>query len=213
MKPYYQDKYATIYLGDCLELLPEMPKVDLVLTDPPYGKKPSRDGMGVAKRKFSVVDNVWDVVPGKKIFDDMILCSSEQIIWGANYFFQLLNPTNCILVWDKNTETSVLAHCELAWTSFKKVTKIFRFTWNGMLQENMKNKESRQHPTQKPTQLMYWCIEQADKPKTILDPFMGSGTTLVAAKQLNRQAIGIEIEEKYCEIGAKRLSQEVLDLA
>jgi|TARA_Y100000310_G_scaffold317685_1_gene370819 DNA modification methylase len=104
------------------------------------------------------------------------------------------------------------ADAELAWTNLGKAVRMFKWRWNGMLQQNMKDKDYRWHPTQKPLALMKWCIKQAGEPSTILDPFMGSGTTLRAAKDLGRKAIGIEIGEKYCEIAAKRMSQSVMNL-
>ncbi len=130
---------------------------------------------------------------------------------GGNYFE--LPPARCILVWDKDNGLNQFSDCELAWTNFDKPVRKLRWLWNGMLQENMRNKEVREHPTQKPIEVMKWAIQQApDNCIAILDPFMGSGTTLRAAKDLGRKAIGIEIEEKYCEIAVKRLAQGVLAL-
>jgi DNA modification methylase len=115
------------------------------------------------------------------------------------------------LVWDKENGANGFADCELAWTNLKIAVRMIRHMWNGMLR---KNGEPREHPTQKPVDVMAWAIRQApNNVITILDPFMGSGTTLRAAKDLGRKAIGIEIEEKYCEIAAKRMAQEVFDFA
>lgn len=216
MKPYYQDKYATIYHGDCLELLPEMPKVDLVLTDPPYGVKRDKGfggfggfGEPIARKRFA--DDSWDNDrPTKEYFELILKSCSLAIIWGGNFFADILPRSTHWISWDKLQTMPTFGDCELAWTSSKRksVSKVI-VEWNGLIGKE----KFRGHPTQKPLQLLYWCVEGYSKvEQTILDPFMGSGTTLVAAKQLNRQAIGIEIEEKYCEIGAKRLSQEVLDL-
>ena len=136
--------------------------------------------------------------------------SQYQIIFGGNYFG--LPPSSCWLVWDKDN-TGDFADCELAWTNLKKAVRRLKWRWNGMLQENMANKELREHPTQKPLEVMKWAMKHAPEDcQTILDPFMGSGTTLRAAKDLGRKAIGIEIEEKYCEIAVNRLRQEVLPL-
>lgn len=215
MKPYYQDSFATIYHGDCREILPQLEPVDLVLTDPPYGigeaagNNKSRSKLAVSK---DYGNHDWD---DKRVDPDLILLSlgitRKAIIFGGNYYSDILTANSCWLVWDKENGENDFADCELAWTNLKQAVRIKRHRWNGMLR---KGNEERKHPTQKPLDLMKWCILKADKDgtcETILDPFMGSGTTLVAAKNLNRKSIGIEIEEKYCEIAAKRLSQEVLN--
>ncbi len=215
MKPYYEDKYCTIYHGDCREVLPTLAKVDLVLTDPPYGigeakgKNKSR-GCGAKARDYGVAN--WDDSPAPRwIFDALAEKTPQLIVFGGNYY--AFPPSPCWLVWDKDNGETDFADCELAWTNLNCAVRRKRYRWNGMLQERMgHNKEDRFHPTQKPTEVMEWCITIAgDSAQTILDPFMGSGTTLVAAKNLGRKAIGIEIEEKYCEIAVKRLSQEVFD--
>jgi len=210
MKPYYQDKYATIYHGDCLEILPEMPKVDLVLTDPPYGINTWNDRGNNKKRMFKSSEILaWDIKPTKEIFDLIMKKADKVIIWGGNHFLDYLGSTKQILIWDKELIGMHFNDAEIAWCNqFKEAIRIKRYS-------STKNNANRSggHPTEKPVPLMSWCIEQAGEPQTILDPFGGSCTTAVAAKQLNRKCIIIEIEEKYCEIGAKRLSQEVLDLA
>ncbi len=209
MKPYYQDEWVTIYHGDCREILPKLPKVDLVLTDPPYGigkdgQKQSTGGHGGRKAyEFMGWDNVR---PDKEIFDLIILGSNEQIIWGGNYFADLLPPTSKWLVWDKGQRINQ-SDGELAWTSFDGALRIY--TVNRV--ELMIDKS--EHPTQKPTKLFNRIIaDYSEVNNTILDPFLGSGTTACCAKKLNRHCIGIELEEKYCEIAAKRCSQMVMDL-
>jgi len=138
--------------------------------------------------------------------------SKYQVFFGGNYFS--LPPSSCWLVWDKVNGESDFADCELAWTNFPKAVRRIQWRWAGMLQEDMSNKEYRCHPTQKPLAVMKWVISQAPKEcKTLLDPFMGSGTTLVAAKALGLSAIGVEMDESYCESAAKRLSQEILDFS
>ena len=214
MKPYYQDESVTIYNADCRDVLPTLDKVDLVLTDPPYGigeaagKNASRGMMAVSK-DFGF--DTWDDEP---ISDDLIsLVRSKgdtQIIFGGNYYD--LPPTPSWLIWDKENGATDFADAEMAWTNMKSAVRLFRWRWQGMLQGDMGKKEFRYHPTQKPMPVMRWCIEQSKTTGTILDPFMGSGTTLRAAKDLNRKAVGIELEERYCEIAAKRMSQLVMEL-
>ncbi len=185
-----------------------------MLTDPPYGINAYSSGSmggGVLARQSRFEPTTWDFAPPSITTLSLLLISGRQVIvWGGNYFG--FEASRCWLVWDKENGDNYFADCELAWTNLDMAVRIFRFRWQGMLQGNMADKEDRKHPTQKPTPLMNWCIGLADEPNTILDPFMGSGTTLRAAKDLGRKAIGIEIEEKYCEIAAKRMAQEVLAL-
>lgn len=217
INPYYADERAGIYIinADCREILPSLPSVDLVLTDPPYGigeaNKNHESRSKLAKAGGYGRGN-WDDKPIEPTLLEMVLkAGRHQILWGGNFY--AMPPTSCVLVWDKDNGANDFADCELAWTNLKKAVRKITYRWAGMLQQDMKNKEKRFHPTQKPIPVMSWAINQAPEDcQTILDPFMGSGTTLRAAKDLGRKAIGIEIEEKYCEIAAKRLAQEVLPL-
>ena len=196
MKPYYEHAGITIYHGDCREILPGLGPVDLVLTDPPYG---IGDKGGKWGRKAELA---WDshVVDGLGFILD---AGEEQIIWGGNYY--PLPPSRGWLVWYKRDSVPSAADVELAWTSFDMNSRLIDQTISAT------NAERVGHPTQKPLRVMAWCLSFApDDCHLILDPFMGSGTTLVAAKQLGRRAIGIEIDERYCEIAAKRLEQEML---
>lgn len=224
MTPYYEHAGQTIYHGDCREILPGLPRCDLLLTDPPYGlglgRAKNRQGQGVKRNMTGLVtgkaikprdygDADWDDSPADDATLEMARSLTEKhIIFGGNYF--TLPPTKCWLVWDKLRGDTDFADCELAWTSLSKAVKRIAYKWNGFLVDPDSTDE-RVHPTQKPLAVMKWCIKQAGESGTILDPFMGGGTTLVAAKNLGRKAIGIEIEERYCEIAAKRLSQEVFD--
>jgi DNA modification methylase len=133
------------------------------------------------------------------------------VLWGANYYADRLPNASGWLVWDKERPDNLdQSTCELAWTNFVHGVRRFRFMWNGMLRAS---NEELCHPTQKPIALIRWILGLRWTPTgTILDPYMGSGTTLRAAKDLGRKAIGIEIEERYCEIAAKRLAQQVLPL-
>jgi DNA modification methylase len=211
--PYYQDDYVTLYHADCREVLPLLEPVDLVLTDPPYGigeaagANKSRGKLAVAK-DYGVSD--WD---DKPVDQDLInqLITQPAIIFGGNYYS--MPPSACWLVWDKH-QTGDFADCELAWTNLPGAVRRIDYLWNGMIKQRP---EQRWHPTQKPLDVIKWCIDQADtklkkKVETILDPFAGSGTTLRAAKDMSRKAIGIEREEQYCEVAVKRLRQEVLGL-
>ena len=218
MKPYYEDSKSgiVIYHGDCRVIVPQLGTVDLVITDPPYGigeargKNKSRGRLAVSK-DYGISD--WDNSPPPSWLIELIRSMSKyQVFFGGNYFS--LPPSSCWLVWDKVNGESDFADCELAWTNFPKAVRRIQWRWAGMLQEDMSNKEYRCHPTQKPLAVMKWVISQAPKEcKTLLDPFMGSGTTLVAAKALGLSAIGVEMDESYCESAAKRLSQEILDFS
>ena len=212
MQPYYDEDGITIYHGDCRDLLPGMHRSMLVATDPPYGiDYVQGGGRGAAGRsKFCGIAVVGDAEP----FDPRPLLEfSESILWGANYFAPLL-PLGRWLVWDKRcgiTPQRAQGDCELAWMSSGRASRMFRHVWDGMIRDS--EPQPRVHPTQKPTTLMKWCLGLAETTGAVLDPYAGSGTTLRAAKDLGRKAIGIEIEEKYCEIAAKRLAQRVLDFS
>ena len=213
MKPYYQDEWVTIYHGDCREILPQLPKVDLVLTDPPYGV--GRDkGFGgssagawgsIARRQYN---DDWDYKPDGDLLGMVIKSGEKVIIFGGN-FFELPIGSHW-LVWDKLNTMPSYGDCELAWTNIKRNSiKKYTFEYNGLLgKENY-----RFHPTQKPIKLFAKIIvDYSESGQLILDPFLGSGTTAYCAKKLNRKCIGIEKEEKYCEIAAKRCSQSVMTL-
>lgn len=213
MKPYYQDKYVTIYNGKCEDYIDLA--ADLLLTDPPYGigeslkDNHSRSCIAVSK-DYGISD--WDkTTVDSNLIQKWINSTKYSIVWGGQYY--PLSPVSCWLIWDKENGENDFADCEMAWTNLKMATRIFRFRWQGMLQGDMKNKEIRVHPTQKPLPLMKWRISKIKEPITsIIDPFMGSGTTCLAAKVMNIPCIGIEISEKYCELAAKRCSQEVMEL-
>jgi site-specific DNA-methyltransferase (adenine-specific) len=202
VQPYYEEAGIEIYCGDCRDVLPQLGPVDLVATDPPYGIGINRSNRLSVSRGFG--SERWDDRP----IEDALMaqvCSMgrDAIVWGGNYYN--LPPVKCFLVWDKQNDGRDFADCEFAWTSLDGVARIFRMRPMGM-------DGGKVHPTQKPEALMAWCIQQANEPDTILDPFMGSGTTLVAAKRLGRRAIGIEREQKYCDIAIRRLAQAVLPL-
>jgi DNA modification methylase len=215
VKPYYKEPGIQIFLGDCLSIMPQLEPVDLVLTDPPYGIKRDKgfEGFGgfgepIARRRFE--DDNWDSErPRKEVFDLILSKSNTVIIFGGNFFADLLPQGKHWIVWDKKNTMPTFGDAELIWTNVKRSSvKIITCEYNGLI-----GKEKwRAHPTQKPIKLMNKIINQYTEPiDTILDPFMGSGTTLVAAKELRRKAIGIEIEEKYCQIAVDRLRQGVFN--
>ena len=205
---------ATLYLGDCMDILPTLDKVDAVITDPPYGIGADKGKKGAIPFKGGKPvemawhpENTWDKErPKKEIFDLMIKKSDKSIIWGGNYFADWLSPQGKWLWWDKCQTMPTYGDGELAWTNLSGTTPK-KFTWAN--NKIFADRTVRHHPTQKPLELMAWCIEQAGNPETILDPFMGSGTTGVAAIQLGRKFIGIEREPKYFEIACKRIEQAV----
>ncbi len=203
---------ATLYLADCLELLPTLEKVDAVVSDPPYGISFShggndRSGIGGGRysTKFAKVKIVGDAQP----FDPTpyLQVAPTAILWGGNHFADSLPASAAWLVWDKRAasqHTNDFADCELAWTNRKAVARVFRHQWDGMMKASERGTE-RVHPTQKPEALMRWCLDLVPDAETILDPFMGSGTTGVACVQLGRKFIGIEIDAGYFDIACKRI--------
>lgn len=207
--PYYEHDGIVIYHGDCRDILPHLPKVDLVLTDPPYGIDfVSRPTM--QQRAKGCIPATWDTAKlPLDVLLSLIARADYVIIWGGNYYS--LPPVRGFFIWDKGPsfKNRSFAECEFAWNNLPGNAQI-------ILHQHLADARYAEHPTQKPLALMKWCImqpEKFDEPShTILDPFMGSGTTLRAAKDLGRKCIGIEIEEKYCEIAVRRLAQTVLPL-
>lgn len=211
MKPYYQDSHVTLYLGDCMEIMPQLwePAIyDLLLTDPPYGI--GRDGQngpekGYAGCRKGYEFSGWDdKSPSRDCFDLMRRTSCAQIIWGGNYFADRLETARGWLVWDKAQYGLTQSDGELAWSSLDQPLRIFKLG-RAVLQS-----DGPVHPTQKPINLMNWCIKQVPWANNVLDPFCGSGSSVLAAKDIGLKACGIDLSEKYLEIAAKRLSQGVL---
>jgi len=202
---------ATLYLGDCMEVMPTLGRVDAVLTDPPYGigadksisdRANKRHGKAItASRDYG--DVLWDSAPPEQAVIDLVReISDQQIIFGGNYFH--LPPSQCWLVWDKENGENDYADCELAWTNMKKAVRRVKWQWHGMIR---KGREERFHPTQKPLGVMSWCLTHIPSARTILDPFMGSGTTGVACAKAGRAFIGIEREPTYFDIACRRIEQ------
>lgn len=189
---------ATLYRGDCLEVLPTLGRFDALVCDPPYGLAEKLQG-GTWGKSFEGAYKDWDAVAPSDLVDMALKLADKAIIWGGNYF--ALPPSRCLLVWIKRDAVRTMAGCEIAWTNLDANAKFFDWTISAT------NAERVAHPTQKPMAVMRWCIEQAGNPQSILDPFMGSGTTGVAAIQLGRTFTGIEREAKYFDIACKRIEQ------
>ena len=194
-------------IADCLDVMRGMDdnEYDLILTDPPYGigaYSTGSMGGGVLAKQSVFEPTTWDNnrLP-KTYFDEMQRVSKNQIIFGGNYYTDYLCPSSCWIVWDKDNSTNKFADAELAWTSFSTAVRLHRHRWQGFWQENMKHKEKRIHPTQKPVPLFMWILDRYSIPgDKILDPFLGSGTTLAACRRVGRDCLGIEIDpvwEKY----------------
>lgn len=197
-------------------MLPGLPMVDALVCDPPYGigesaGKAKTRTSGLASRlrdasryRRDYGDLDWD----DQTEDDALAMAMAKarwsIVFGGNYYD--LPPTSCWLVWDKLNGDTDFADCELAWTNLPKAVRRIRFLWNGCMRRE--RDIAREHPTQKPVDVMKWCIEHLPEPsRTILDPFMGSGTTGVAAVKLGRSFIGIEREPKYFDIACRRIEE------
>jgi DNA modification methylase len=211
--PYYEQSGVTIYHGDCREVIEDVrghcgeKRFDLLLTDPPYGigSWSATGGNSLSVEECADI-NRWDTREIAPAVADAIALAKNAIVWGGNYLD--LGRTRHPLIWDKGIRGMHFADGEMAWTNFNFGTlRIFAFPV-----ASGDTKGRRLHPTQKPEALMAWCLSLVPLVATVFDPFMGSGTTLVEAKRLGKRAMGVEIEEKYCEIAARRLQQEALPL-
>jgi len=188
---------ATLYLGDCLDILPTLPKVDAVITDPPYG-------LNIAAQPFKhqrmngAQKKAWDEAPPDGDALSLLLSKGDKaILWGGNYF--ALPPSRCWLVWHKPDGPQSFSRVELAWTNMDKLAGYFMWTISAT------NPERVGHPTQKPLALMKWCLDWAGSPESVVDPYMGSGTTGVACAGTGSSFIGIEREPKYFDIACRRI--------
>ena len=210
-----------IFNRDCLEAMREMPDkcFDLAIVDPPYGIGASADSrvggsytvnLGGVKKKVAAkayTPKDWDFSkPTIEYWNELRRVSKNQIVWGGNYFASNLEDTPCWLVWNKRNGENNNADCELAWTSFKTAVRMFDWKWNGMLQQNMKNKESRIHPTQKPVALYKWLLHNyAKEGDKILDTHLGSGSIAIACHDYGFDLTGYELDPDYYEAAKKRL--------
>jgi site-specific DNA-methyltransferase (adenine-specific) len=222
MEPYYDDGTVTIYHGDCREILPTL-TADLVLTDPPYGigfESKGRRGAAPSSSRGSGghYGRDWGPIVGDdEPFDPAALLRFPKVIlWGAHCYAARLPDSPGWLVWDKKRGGTVAAgfaasQCDLAWTNVLGHVRTYQHLWDGLRRDSEIGVHV--HPTQKPVALMSWCLSLVPSAGTVVDPYMGSGPVLRAAKDRNIRAVGIEIEEHYCEIAAKRCAQDVFDLA
>ncbi len=200
---------ATLYLGDCLEILPTLGKIDAVVTDPPYGMGLDTDFSKMVGKFKNTGGTTYDSVVGDdKPFDPkpLLACSKAFVLFGADYYMKRLPDGGSLTVWDKRlTESAdkMFGSCfELIWIYPPKKRHILRHKWAGVFGSEREDCK-RVHPTQKPLEVMQWCVDVVNG--TVLDPFMGSGTTGVACANLGREFIGIEIEEKYFDIACRRI--------
>jgi len=190
---------------------------ELAIVDPPYGIGMDGGNIGgnnLGKAKDYTKKQWDDKAPDKEYFNELIRTSKKQIIWGANHFISKIPfDSSCWIVWDK-LNSGNFADCELAYTNFDTAVRKFEFRWNGMLQGDMKNKEIRIHPTQKPVALYKWLLKnyakQGDK---ILDTHVGSASSLIACHQMNFDYIGFEIDKEYFEKAQKRIADEMAQIS
>lgn len=213
---------------DCLDGMRQLEdkSIDLVITDPPYGigigvktnpgggtvRAKTLFGKKISKRKMPPKTDYHnfedEIIINTEYFEEILRISRNQIVFGGNYFSDLLPQSTCWIVWNKDNNTTSFADCELAWTSFPSAVRMYTFRWNGLLQEDMMHKEERVHPTQKPVKLFEWIIKNyAKEGDVICDPFFGSGSCLVACIRMGHQFIGFEKEKTYFDVAQIRIKK------
>ena len=215
----YRLPFLSLFHADCMETMKQYSDkyFDLAIVDPPYG-------IGMDKTHFKTKSSNakpteygkkdWDnAIPSKEYFNELLRVSKNQIVWGGNYFVENLTNSSCWVVWDKDNGNSIHADCELAWTSYNTGVRKVKYLWHGMRQQNMKNKEERIHPTQKPIALYKWLLmNYASEGNLILDTHLGSGSSRIAAYDLGYDFIGFEIDPEYYEKQEKRFKDFVSQL-
>lgn len=212
---------------DCMDAMKEFPDgfFDLAIVDPPYGigvmsmnyttsGAVMTHGHSAAKRRDYKKQSEWDIKPSQEYFDELSRVAKKYIVWGGNYFADMLKPSKSFLVWDKRCIDSMsndFADCEYAYMSKGMgVARMFRYTWNGMIQGNMANKEDRFHPTQKPIKLYQWCLNKyAKKGDKILDTHVGSASSLIACDRMGFDVWGYEIDAEYYKLANERIEREL----
>lgn len=200
------------YNMDCMEGMKQFPDkyFDLAIVDPPYGI-----GIGGVIGGGCAEPTIYrpfddSETPGADYFRELDRVSVHQIVWGGNYFLDHLNATKGMIVWDKGRRGLKFADCEIAWTNIDEPCRIYAYLWDGMRQEDMKNKEHRIHPTQKPVALYKWILTNyAKQGYKILDTHVGSASSLIACYDLGFDYVGFEIDEEYYKLATKRLEEEM----
>ena len=211
-KPYYQDDSVTIYHGDCREILPTLDAA-AVVTDPPYGIA-YKGGRGGALIHTSGHRRSEIITGDSEPFDPTPLLTFPAVaLFGAQHYPDRLPAGGTFHVWDKRGDYKPVhtADFDTVWINRKEPGRILRVVWRGLCRE-VEHDQAILHPTQKPLRVMEWVLGMFPDAGVVVDPYMGSGSTLRAAKNLSRRAVGIEIEERYCEIAARRMGQDVLNL-
>jgi len=206
---------------DCMEYMATLPDkaFDLAIVDVPYGSSninggytSGKGGTAGAAQQLTYNRAIWSfAAPEQQYFNELMRVSENQIIWGANHLISKIQiDSPCWIVWDKKNENTGFADCELAWGSFNKAVRKFEFMWNGMLQGDMKNKELRIHPTQKPVKLYEWLLTNYAKPgQRILDTHLGSASSAIAAHNLKFEFVGCELDKDYYDAAMKRFNSHI----
>lgn len=204
---------------DCMTYMKTLPDnaFDLAIVDPPYGIDAASDVRGdtqygnAAAKSKSYGKKDWDkAAPLPEYFKELMRVSKNQIVWGANHFIENMpHNSSCWIVWDKENGENGYADCELAWASFGSAVRRFRYKWQGMLQGNMKSKENRIHPTQKPKALYKWLLQKYAKAgDRILDTHLGSGSSAIVADKMGFDFVGCEIDKEYYDNAVARFNKE-----
>lgn len=225
------DSESAFVRCDCMDLMARFPDgyFDIAIVDPPYGISVGHNSEFLGGGYFKNI-SIWgqhksisktkfyhpfddSATPDGRYFEELFRVSKAQIIFGGNFFLDYLGAASCIIVWDKGRRGMDQADCEIAWTSLPGQSRVIEYKWNGMLQQDMKNKEYRIHPTQKPVQLYKWLIDRYTKPTDIiLDTHVGSASSLIAAQSLNRRFVGCELDEYYYNQALERFNAETSQL-
>lgn len=209
---------------DCLEYMKTLPNkaFHLAIVDPPYGIKADKNSIRRKERDKRIntwCNNYtlknWDVKPSQEYFNELFRISKYQIIWGGNYFMDCIaQSSSCWLVWDKLNGSYSYADCELAWTNYKTAVRKFEYLWSGFCQQDMKNKEIRFHPTQKPVALYKWILSNYNKDNLpVFDSHLGSGSIAIACHDYKIPLVGCEIDQEYFNLASERLANHQCQLA